>query len=727
MATSVDRNEAEQYVLDCSKAGRTADFANQFQQPIRAEFLRELVIARLSDVAVAPIGFCLRSATIVGDLQFRRLASPADPLPSLDLSGSTIHGILDLEDSCWTSVTLAGCKLLDLMGKNLRLDGGLYARQLGLAARKLNLPNLRAGGDVEFDRLGRVDGPSGELVAASVNLANAKIGGSLRFLAAKLDDANGIALELEGVEINGDLRLEADGRLADDRFEAKGAVRLLGVRIGGQVACAGARFEALANRPALSMDGAEIAGGVFLCAQGHPDGHRFEATGTVRLSGAKVGGVVSCEGARFDAHRGDFALALDSAEVTGNVFLGARGRHRFDATGMVRLIGAKISGALYCRGATFNAGNASAAGNVTGTAANTANEPPDALRMNNVEVNGVVQFAEAADPAACHPFKVRGSIRLRDGRIGGLRCEGATLKDCVFDLTGTSIRRSIHVRLDQATDARIRLVGVHAAELDDNGGDGWGLSPDYYPPGRLQGTLLELDGFVYERFVSTGPVDVETWFRRARWLKRQYAGDSPSPKDFFPQPHEQLARVLRLAGHDYDARRIMLHKHEHEVHCRVNHWVRRSITWLFSRLFGCGYLPERAGMTVLAWWTLGSVLAALALWSPDIMIRTANGVEIVRSLGDPNSPPVAGAGTKAGNVVLPAMSTRDVRCNEIDPVLYALDTMLPFVDLHMEEKCEVSDDQPFYRWIKAAFAMLGWLIVTLAALTWSGVLRRVPT
>jgi hypothetical protein len=117
-------------------------------------------------------------------------------------------------------------------------------------------------------------------------------------------------------------------------------VRLLRARIGGSLSCRGARLEN-PNGDALSADGMTVEGDVFL-------DEGFHATGAVRLLGARIGGQLSCTGARLENPNGD-ALNTAGMTVEGDVFLD-RGFH---ATGAVRLVRARIRGALVCTDARF--------------------------------------------------------------------------------------------------------------------------------------------------------------------------------------------------------------------------------------------------------------------------------------------------------------------------------------------------------------------------------------
>ena len=100
-------------------------------------------------------------------------------------------------------------------------------------------------------------------------------------------------------------------------------------------------------------------------------------------------------------------------------------------------------------------------------------------------------------------------------------------------------------------------------------------------------------------------------------------------------------------------------------------------------------------------------------------------VDIVRTLSKPDDAPTSSARSEP----YPEFKTRDIACDEVSPLLYALDTMLTVFQLHMESKCEFTDNTRsgrIGRLVKGVFSLLGWIIVTLAALTWTGVLRREP-
>jgi hypothetical protein len=571
-----------------------------------------------------------------------------------------------------------------------------------------------------------------------IDFTGAQIGGAFDASGACIVNVGGNALVLDSATVTGSVSLCASGRR---HFRANGTLSLMGARIGALLQCSGARLTNTNTNPgrgAIVGDRATIAGSVFL---NNTSQCRFTAVGGVRFLGASLGGQFNCLGAHF-INATDDALTLELASVARSVFLRSSASARFSAKGRVNLSGARIGSQLECDGARFlNRGGVSlcAAGAQIGASA----------------------FLRGGGR---HPFESCGAIDMRgceiDGNLELGRTDPQTLRERIvspqtlLDLTGATVRRTLQVRLGARSAGVIVLRGARVGELDDDGGAGWG-TPARYRPARRQSTsnnsiagiLLRLDGFVYERLGSVlsasqagAAADARSiWQLRKRWLEQQYIQTRPTAQDFFPQPHEHLVKTLQLMGHDRDARHIANHKSKHESRCGVNNRWQKFYKWVYRGLFGSGYLPERGVLTVFVWLLIGTAMVYGALWSNKlgdvVFVRSANSVEVVRSLMEPDrlaqSPTfdpdrdTRSKGTVSFGAVGKVQS-RDVPCTGIYPPLYALDMMLPFVGLHIADKCEMADDAPVWAYTKAIYEMAGWLIVALAALTWTGVLRRDP-
>lgn len=300
-----------------------------------------------------------------------------------------------------------------------------------------------------------------------LSLHTANIGGQLSLNGARLKgtvDAegrvNGNALLADGAVIKGGVFCVPAG---DHRFEAQGEIRLLGADIGGQLCLSGAHLKGAVDASghvtgdALSADGAIIKG-IVAC---NPSGnHRFEAEGMVRLLGASIGGGLDLNGARLKGAVGvngyvsGSALNADRAVITGGVFCRPSDGHRFEAEGEFRFLGATIDGQLNLRGAYLK-GAAEAGGRVIG----------DALSADGAVIKGGV----FCDLIGNHRFEAEGLVRLPSTLIGGqLSLKGARLKGAVEPggrVTGPALSFdgaviSGAVFCDSSDDQRFEATGV---------------------------------------------------------------------------------------------------------------------------------------------------------------------------------------------------------------------------------------------------------------------------
>jgi hypothetical protein len=131
-----------------------------------------------------------------------------------------------------------------------------------------------------------------------VRLARSQIGGDLACTGGKFGRAptsRGDALNAESAQIAGHAFL-------NDGFAAEGEVWLLGIKVGGDLNCAGGAFKS------LSVDYANIKRSVLLNKQ-------FTIASRVRLPCAQIGGSVMLDGGKFGE------LYLQNATIGENLFL----------------------------------------------------------------------------------------------------------------------------------------------------------------------------------------------------------------------------------------------------------------------------------------------------------------------------------------------------------------------------------------------------------------------
>ena len=529
--------------------GATADNADPANDPrkadnwptdrdIRADLIRWLCVDHAAKDLVDPKGIQVYGARIIGGVDLSYVTVPF----GLTLRRCRLGNPANLASADVTTLDFQGTWLTALIADNAKIKG---AALFGNGFRT-----------------------SGEL-----RLMGAKIGGDLDCSGATLVNPSqwqsadtGIALSADAIEVAGSIFLR--------QIHAEGAVRLPGGQVGGTLDCSDATIH---NSPQLGLPHAGMAliadrlvvkGTVFV-------NNGFDAAGAVRLLGARIGSDLDCGGARLanaaqpGVPGGGGALIADSADVAGSVFLN-RGFH---AEGEVRLLGARIGGALDCSGVTLvNPSKGQSAG--TGIA----------LNADSADVAGSVFLNRG--------FHAEGEVRLLGARIGGqLNCFGASIHGTLIAETTRVAGLLFWIGIVGPEEAQMNLTNASAGGLVDD--------PESWPP---PGMLL-LDGFVYERIVS-GPRDAVT---RLGWLVRQ--------QSFAPQPYRQLAKVLKDEGDDKGARFVLFERERLRRRREDGTPLARAWSLILRWTIGFGYYPGRA----LAW-LLGLTLAGLLLFSGGLAL-----------------------------------------------------------------------------------------------------------
>lgn len=289
------------------------------------------------------------------------------------------------------------------------------------------------------------------------------------------------------------------------------------------------------------------------------DADRLEARGIVNLRAAEVTGEVKLRGARLDneltlalarlKNPGGRALNADALEVRVMFLNGAviegevalrQARNRGDLScdgavieGQVSLVHARIGGDLSCIRARM-----------TGSASD--DQEVRALTADGSEIRGRMRFDKAT---------ILGVVSLISARIGGdLECVDAKFL-CVtklknrktYDGTIVADRARISGSLFWRGD-ELKIEGM----LDLSGADIGSIADD--PASWPTQGNLALAGYRYGSFTSK-LVDAAS---RLRWLGLQEPGRWGV--DFWPQPYEQCAKVLREMGHPEDATRVLIEK-----------------------------------------------------------------------------------------------------------------------------------------------------------------------
>ena len=317
-----------------------------------------------------------------------------------------------------------------------------------------------------------------------------------------------------------------------DGFAAVGEVRLTGAKIGGNLECDAGTFtnpprkDVAGSGTALQADGINVRGDVFLRGG-------FAASGEVRLTGAQIGGDLSCTGGTFtnppqkDLPRSGSALNADRINVKGSAFF--RGT---TANGEVRLTGAQIGSNLECYGGVFT------------------NPPQDgvdgsgkALKADRINVGGSVLLNGK--------FTASGEMRFIGAQISvAFDCENGNFQAATLDLSD-ALANTIY-------DPEVKWP-VH--------------------------DKLVLDGFAYGRISTEEQVDVT---KRLDWLGLQ------STSLFRQQPYLQLAKVLRESGDSGGALRVLEKMEELRRSSEKHGPGARIWSWILKGSIGYGYYPGRA-------------------------------------------------------------------------------------------------------------------------------------
>jgi hypothetical protein len=356
-----------------------------------------------------------------------------------------------------------------------------------------------------------------------------------------------------------------------------GTLDLEGCRIPRDIGLLDCRFDAVpvlrsAMIDTLSLDGSVLPG---------LNADRVEARGDLLFRSATVDGLIALKGARIEGdlvfdgaslgNPGEVCIAAERISVRGGaLFRGAR------LDGELILSGGRIGGHLDLVGATI--------------------ERPDsfAVEANSVTVNGDVALRHAT---------VIGSFDLQTARVGGdLDLSGAALSapgGIALNLDRTKVVAAFFLRQGARVDGTLSLAGAELGGILDEPAS-WPAQGDLILNRCLYGALL---GAATE----AGP--------RLDWLARQ----SPDRwgEDFWPQPYEHLAKVLREMGHDDDARSVLIAKERlarRSRRARTGSPLRRAVLVLNDSFLGLTTAYGRMPLLALVWmfvlWALGTMLYA---------------------------------------------------------------------------------------------------------------------
>jgi len=384
-------------------------------------------------------------------------------------------------------------------------------------------------------------------------------------------------------------------------------------------------------------------------------------------------------------------LTGDRLTVSGNIHL-----RRAEVSGELRLAGAKLGGDLVCNGGQFSAG-----------------ETGKAIAADGLQTGGNV-FLRAA--------KITGELRLLGAKLGGnLVCNGGQFsaalgRNSALSLDGIEMTGAFFLREGAKISGRLDMVGAQFGALCD--------APDCWPePGELT-----LDRCRYGAFVGKGITAAE----RIRWLGLQ--APERFGKEFWPQPYEHCAKVLREMGHQGAARKVLIEKE------RVQRAARRARLRkerLFEDAYWVGFWdfllaifvrygrqPLLAFVWLAGFWAVGAGVFGQAAAVGAIKPNQA------RILRSPEWVDCAAGRARArpGEAQLACFLRQPEAASypRFNAGIYSADTLLPIVDLEMQGYWLPDESKGFgiwarwYLWVQIA---MGWALSLLAVAGFSGLIK----
>ncbi|WP_405399561.1 hypothetical protein [Streptomyces microflavus] len=478
-----------------------------------------------------------------------------------------------------------------------------------------------------------------------------------RFEAAvELNDASLRAVDLSGSSLpglNGD-RLRIEGDLALVRT-VSGAISLFRADVAGDVWLSGAKITGEGADYALRAPQMRIGGGLYA--------ESVHALGGLNLWGSQAFTVEVTNGRL--SHATHAALRCDGLHLAQDL----RCTGVSVDGGGVSLFGATIGGQCWFNHAEIrnDTGWAIAAPSVRigggfygrSMAVHGGINLFAAAIGESLELSGSTLISHDHPALRASGARVEANLELRSGAViaGCVSLSRAEIKG-TLRLSDSAFTDTSAIDLQGATVGTLDMASLHTLPRSlDLGAASIGRIDD--SPGSWPGRI-ELDRLAYQDLRPVLPAD-----QRLAWLDRS--------EGYNPQPYERLAAHYRELGHDDDARSVQLARH------RKRRGASRppARVWGFFEdlTVGYGYRPGRALLSLLTLTSLISVIFAAV-------------------------PPQ------------PASS----RGPDFQPTAYALDLILPVLDLGQEKAFIPTGSTSWVAW---ASAMAGWLLATtvIAGLT----------
>ena len=476
-----------------------------------------------------------------------------------------------------------------------------------------------------------------------VSLSAAMIDGTVEICGAILNNPDDQALDMEGATIRGHVFCseEITPGGATRPFVSIGAVNLVCATIDRDLNIQGATLISPKSGTyaglAITARSLQLGGAAYLTPGEEP----LFALGAINFFGAVVkshiaggGGVfVAPEALDISAHS-EFqhcAIKLPDSDIGGDLFFG-------DAMliGALDLDGSAVAGNVQLDDAAMLA-----PADAEEAEEERANSKKGvALSLLHAKITGALQiphFSEPKfEPARNHPIatnhknlcdKIETVIARQLTGPYGRKARGA---DAEFPHGCMDFRNAEIGHLDDRPyrswpieEGRVHLDGLTYGSIRT------GREPDHADYQEMTFTEDYRENERLNQAAKSRAGDKDIYERRLAWLAHQFKGWPPEPKDFRPQPYEQLAKTLRAQGFNRDANMIAAEKrHLHRLAHEERNWQWRGdagaawdrfVAYIFEVTSMSGYSTGRAVSVHL----LGFVIATIGAW----LVAAQNGFQ----------------------------------------------------------------------------------------------------
>ncbi|TWP54191.1 hypothetical protein FKR81_01110 [Lentzea tibetensis] len=478
---------------------------------------------------------------------------------------------------------------------------------------------------------------------SAVQLLSARIDGQINFTGALITSSQGPAVAADALHTNNMLFFR-DTKITSDNEE--GAVSLRAAHIGGQVAFQ--RASITNNRgPAINADSIRMEGNLLL-SDTKIVGNGVK--GAIRLVGSHIGGQVDLDGANLTNDDGP-AVDADSMHTDSHLFARDIKITSKSHNGSFLLAGARIEGVASL------------------TNANIVDSRGPAIQAQAARFNDIL----FVDSATVSGGGEGGVVDLSGTRIEGpLACQGLTAttdRGLKIDLREAVLNQQAHL---EAT-----LVCAR---------------PDSQGPCHQSGRI-SLDMFTY---ASLGRMTWKQWLHLIRFHTNEYR----------PQPYQQLAAVERAAGHDHNARHILIAQQQDLRRRNPEALGNRPAQWIhaiWGVLGGYGYRAARLGLALIIALTLSGTLGWVA--------------------GQVDTRP----GHLAAERVTTQAAPAGTPCSFIELVGLGIDRGLPLGTTGLRSRCDLDTATRWGQGFTIAIWCIQiavWALATLAIASYTGLIRK---